>query len=59
MKMRRCSNWCTLQNKRRLIEVLCIATVGDTFNVLLANDVAMLVAAPSGQWIGAGGSMIV
>ncbi|KAJ7529971.1 hypothetical protein O6H91_15G082000 [Diphasiastrum complanatum] len=49
-----------VQNKRRLIEVPCTATVGDTLNVLLANDVvAVPVAAPPGQWIGAGGSMIV
>ncbi|XVE89077.1 hypothetical protein DITRI_Ditri19aG0121200 [Diplodiscus trichospermus] len=49
-----------LVNKRRLVEVPYTATVGDTMNAFVANKVvAMPVAAPPGQWIGAGGSMIV
>uniref|UniRef100_A0A0D6R3W3 CBS domain-containing protein n=1 Tax=Araucaria cunninghamii TaxID=56994 RepID=A0A0D6R3W3_ARACU len=46
--------------KRRLVEVPYTASVGDTLNVLLANNIlAVPVAAPPGQWIGAGGSMIL
>ncbi|XVF26564.1 hypothetical protein REPUB_Repub14bG0028300 [Reevesia pubescens] len=47
-------------NKRRLVEVPCTATLGDTMNALVANRVvAVPVAAPPGQWIGAGGSIIM
>ena len=46
--------------KRRLVEVPCTATLADTINTLVANRVvAVPVAAPPGQWIGAGGSMIL
>jgi hypothetical protein len=46
--------------KQRLVEVPYTATVADTANALQANCVsAMAVAAPPGQWIGAGGSMIL
>ncbi|XP_042415356.1 SNF1-related protein kinase regulatory subunit gamma-like PV42a [Zingiber officinale] len=46
--------------QRRLVEVPYSATLADTFNALLANRVsAVPVAAPPGQWIGAGGSMIL
>ncbi|XP_078157923.1 LOW QUALITY PROTEIN: SNF1-related protein kinase regulatory subunit gamma-like PV42a [Carex rostrata] len=46
--------------KQRLVEVPYTATVSDTANALQANHVsAMAVAAPPGQWIGAGGSMIL
>ncbi|XVE52224.1 hypothetical protein DITRI_Ditri02bG0105900 [Diplodiscus trichospermus] len=49
-----------LVNKRRLVEVPYTATLGDTMNALVANKlVAVAVAAPPGQWIGAGGSMIM
>lgn len=49
-----------VQSKGRLVEVPYTATVGDTLNALLAHHiVAVPVAAPPGQWIGAGGSMIV
>ena len=49
-----------LVNKRRLVEVPYTATLGDTMNALVANRVvAVPVAAPQGQWIGAGGSMIM
>lgn len=45
---------------RRLVEVPYTATLGDTMNALVANKVlAVPVAAPPGQWIGAGGSMIL
>ncbi|KAM1493369.1 hypothetical protein PS1_025527 [Malus domestica] len=47
-------------NKRRLVEVPYTATLAHTMNALVANKVlAVPVAAPPGQWIGAGGSMIV
>ncbi|RAL41357.1 unnamed protein product [Cuscuta campestris] len=47
-------------DKRRLVEVPYTATLADTMNTLLANRVAAVpVAAPPGQWIGAGGSMIL
>ncbi|OMP01358.1 Cystathionine beta-synthase, core [Corchorus olitorius] len=47
-------------NNRRLVEVPYTATLGDTMNALVANKVvAVPVAAPPGQWIGAGGSMIM
>lgn len=46
--------------KRRLVEVPYTATLADTINTLVANRVvAVPVAAPPGQWIGAGGSMIL
>ncbi|XVF86444.1 hypothetical protein PTKIN_Ptkin18bG0040800 [Pterospermum kingtungense] len=49
-----------LVNQRRLVEVPYTATIGDTMNALVANKVvAVPVAAPPGQWIGAGGSMIM
>ncbi|KAE8699392.1 SNF1-related protein kinase regulatory subunit gamma-like PV42a [Hibiscus syriacus] len=49
-----------LVNKGRLAEVPYTATLGDTMNALVANKVTALpVAAPPGQWIGAGGSMIM
>ncbi|MED6143587.1 SNF1- protein kinase regulatory subunit gamma-like PV42a [Stylosanthes scabra] len=47
-------------DKKRLVEVPYTASLADTMNTLVANRVvAMPVAAPPGQWIGAGGSMIV
>lgn len=47
-------------HKNRLVEIPYTATVGDTLNTLLAKNIlAVPVAAPPGQWIGAGGSMIV
>jgi len=49
-----------IQSKRRLVEVPYTASVADTLNALLANNIlAVPVAAPPGQWIGAGGSMIL
>lgn len=46
--------------KRRLVEVPYTASLAHTMNTLVANKViAVPVAAPPGQWIGAGGSMIV
>ncbi|CAM8882442.1 unnamed protein product [Rhodiola kirilowii] len=46
--------------KRRLVEVPYTATLSHTLNALVANRVvAVPVAAPPGQWIGAGGSMIL
>ncbi|XP_075512610.1 SNF1-related protein kinase regulatory subunit gamma-like PV42a [Primulina tabacum] len=46
--------------KRRLVEVPYTASLADTMNALMANRVsAVPVAAPPGQWIGAGGSMIM
>lgn len=46
--------------KRRLVEVPYTATLSHTLNGLVANRVvAVPVAAPPGQWIGAGGSMIL
>ncbi|OIW03859.1 hypothetical protein TanjilG_30135 [Lupinus angustifolius] len=46
--------------KKRLVEVPYTATLAHTMNTLVANKVAAVpVAAPPGQWIGAGGSMIV
>lgn len=48
------------QSKRRLVEVPYTASIADTLNALLANNIlAVPVAAPPGQWIGAGGSMIL
>ncbi|CAL0324164.1 unnamed protein product [Lupinus luteus] len=47
-------------NKKRLVEVPYTASLAHTMNTLMANKVtAVPVAAPPGQWIGAGGSMIV
>ncbi|OIW15822.1 hypothetical protein TanjilG_04357 [Lupinus angustifolius] len=47
-------------NKKRLVEVPYTASLAHTMNTLVANKVtAVPVAAPPGQWIGAGGSMIV
>lgn len=49
-----------MANKRRLVEVPYTASLAHTMNTLVANQVlAVSVAAPPGQWIGAGGSMIV
>ncbi|KAK6912226.1 hypothetical protein RJ641_024319 [Dillenia turbinata] len=46
--------------KRRLVEVPYTASLAHTINALVANRVvAVPVAAPPGQWIGAGGSMIM
>ncbi|RDX68830.1 SNF1-related protein kinase regulatory subunit gamma-like PV42a [Mucuna pruriens] len=46
--------------KKRLVEVPYTASLAHTMNTLVANKaVAVPVAAPPGQWIGAGGSMIV
>ncbi|CAL1360497.1 unnamed protein product [Linum trigynum] len=48
-----------VENKR-LVEVPYTASLADTMNTLVANRVvAVPVAAPPGQWIGAGGSMIM
>ncbi|KAI4355754.1 hypothetical protein L6164_004497 [Bauhinia variegata] len=47
-------------DKKRLVEVPYTASLAHTMNSLVANKVvAVPVAAPPGQWIGAGGSMIV
>ncbi|KAF1882735.1 hypothetical protein Lal_00002916 [Lupinus albus] len=47
-------------NKKRLVEVPYNASLAHTMNTLVANMVtAVPVAAPPGQWIGAGGSMVV
>ncbi|KAK7270661.1 hypothetical protein RJT34_25977 [Clitoria ternatea] len=47
-------------DKKRLVEVPYTASLAHTMNTLVANKVvAVPVAAPPGQWIGAGGSMIV
>ncbi|XP_028775370.1 SNF1-related protein kinase regulatory subunit gamma-like PV42a [Neltuma alba] len=47
-------------DKKRLVEVPYTASLAHTMNALVANKVvAVPVAAPPGQWIGAGGSMIV
>ncbi|KAG6541200.1 hypothetical protein Mapa_017434 [Marchantia paleacea] len=49
-----------MKNKRRLIEVPFNASVRDTLNTMQAHDIlAVAVAAPPGQWIGAGGSQIL
>ncbi|PKI48490.1 hypothetical protein CRG98_031112 [Punica granatum] len=49
-----------LPNTRRLVEVPYTASLSHTMNALVANHVvAVPVAAPPGQWIGAGGSMIM
>ncbi|KAF3794333.1 SNF1-related protein kinase regulatory subunit gamma-like [Nymphaea thermarum] len=46
--------------KRRLVEVPYTASLTDTVNAMVANSVvAVPVAAPPGQWIGAGGTMII
>ncbi|TKY48068.1 SNF1-related protein kinase regulatory subunit gamma PV42a [Spatholobus suberectus] len=47
-------------DKKSLVEVPYTASLAHTMNTLVANKVvAVPVAAPPGQWIGAGGSMIV
>jgi len=47
-------------DRKRLVEVPYTASLAQTMNTLVANKiVAVPVAAPPGQWIGAGGSMIV
>ncbi|XP_058774096.1 SNF1-related protein kinase regulatory subunit gamma-like PV42a isoform X2 [Vicia villosa] len=47
-------------NKKRLVEIPYTASLAQTMNTLVANKVvAVPVAAPPSQWIGAGGSMIV
>lgn len=49
-----------VKEKRRLVEVPYTATLRDTLNALVANNVvAVPVAAPPGRWIGAGGTSIV
>lgn len=49
-----------LPSPRRLVEVPYTASLSHTVNALVANQVvAVPVAAPPGQWIGAGGSMIM
>lgn len=49
-----------VRNLRRLIEVPFNASVRDTLNTMHAHDIlAVVVAAPPGQWIGAGGSRIL
>lgn len=47
-------------NAGRLVEVPYTASLAHTMNALVANSVAALpMVAPPGQWIGAGGSMIM
>ncbi|KAI9107501.1 hypothetical protein K1719_021538 [Acacia pycnantha] len=47
-------------DKKRLVEVPYTASLAHTMNALVANKVLSVpVAAPPGQWIGAGGSMIM
>lgn len=47
-------------HKHHLVEVPYTTTLARTINALVANCiVAVLVAAPPGRWIGAGGSMIL
>ncbi|KAI3463416.1 hypothetical protein Pfo_020079 [Paulownia fortunei] len=49
-----------ISGKKRLVEVPYTASLADTLNALIANRImAVAVAAPPGQWIGAGGSMIL
>ncbi|XP_022998353.1 SNF1-related protein kinase regulatory subunit gamma-like PV42a [Cucurbita maxima] len=49
-----------MKANKRLVEVPYSASLAHTMNVLVANRVvAVPVAAPPGQWIGAGGSMIM
>ncbi|KAG7036515.1 SNF1-related protein kinase regulatory subunit gamma-like PV42a, partial [Cucurbita argyrosperma subsp. argyrosperma] len=49
-----------MKDNKRLVEVPYSASLAHTMNVLVANRVvAVPVAAPPGQWIGAGGSMIM
>ncbi|CAA7406963.1 unnamed protein product [Spirodela intermedia] len=49
-----------VKEKRRMVEVPYTATLRDTLNALVANNVvAVPVAAPPGRWIGAGGTSIV
>ncbi|XP_010417751.1 PREDICTED: SNF1-related protein kinase regulatory subunit gamma-like PV42b isoform X2 [Camelina sativa] len=47
-------------DKRRLVQVPDNATLADALNTMVANRViAVPVAAKPGQWLGAGGSMII
>lgn len=49
-----------VEHKQRLVEIPHMATVNDALNTLLVKNIlAVPVAAPPGQWIGAGGSMIL
>ncbi|CAM6118065.1 unnamed protein product [Calypogeia fissa] len=49
-----------VKNLRRLIEVPFNASVRDTLNTMHAHDIlAVVVAAPPGHWIGAGGTSIL
>lgn len=49
-----------VEHNNRLVEIPYTATVNDALNTLLAKNIlAVPVAAPPGQWIGAGGSMIL
>lgn len=49
-----------VEHKMRLVEIPYTATVNDALTTLLAKNIlAVPVAAPPGQWIGAGGSMIL
>ncbi|GLJ36879.1 hypothetical protein SUGI_0745340 [Cryptomeria japonica] len=49
-----------VEHKRRLVELPYAASIADTVQVMAANDVvAVAVAAPTGKWTGAGGSMIL
>lgn len=49
-----------VEHKHRLVEVPYMASVNDALTTLLAKNIlAVPVAAPPGQWIGAGGSMIL
>ncbi|ESQ27037.1 hypothetical protein EUTSA_v10019455mg [Eutrema salsugineum] len=46
-------------DKRRLVQVSDNATLADALNVMVKHVRAVPVAAAPGQWLGAGGSMIV
>ncbi|XP_068636421.1 SNF1-related protein kinase regulatory subunit gamma-like PV42a [Aristolochia californica] len=49
-----------ISDKKKLVEVPYTASLAHTMNALVANNaVAVPVAAPPGQWIGAGGSVIL
>ncbi|KAG9450620.1 hypothetical protein H6P81_010585 [Aristolochia fimbriata] len=49
-----------ISDKKKLVEVPYTASLAHTLNALVANNVvAVPVAAPPGQWIGAGGSVIL
>lgn len=48
------------KQKRRVVEVGCGASLGEAMGALVRNRVAAVaVAAAPGEWIGAGGTMIV